>query len=282
MNLKALFGIWILMVSYTSQAQSKKDWKKLFNGRNLQDWIVKIHHHDYNENYGNTFSVEKKKIKVSYDQYGEFNEQYGHLYYKTPFAYFHLSLEYRFYGDLQPGAPDFTLLNSGVMYHSQDPASIPKEQDWPISVEMQFLAGLGDGKPRPTCNMCSPGTEIEYQGQKYPGHCLNSTSPTIDKNEWVKAELIVYGDSLIQHIVNGKVVLEYSHPSMGGGVVNRYDPAFWNPGKPLKEGFIALQSEGQPVEFRDIKLLNLKGCMDPSAKNYKNYYVGNDASSCKF
>ena len=217
MNLKALFGIWILMVSYTSQAQSKKDWKKLFNGRNLQDWIVKIHHHDYNENYGNTFSVEKKKIKVSYDQYGEFNEQYGHLYYKTPFA----------------------LLNSGVMYHSQDPASIPKEQDWPISVEMQFLAGLGDGKPRPTCNMCSPGTEIEYQGQNI-------------------------------------LVIASIRP------VNRYDPAFWNPGKPLKEGFIALQSEGQPVEFRDIKLLNLKGCMDPSAKNYKNYYVGNDASSCKF
>ncbi len=37
----------------------------------------------------------------------------------------------------------------------QDPRTMPKEQDWPISVEMQPLAGLGDGKPRPTGNMCS-------------------------------------------------------------------------------------------------------------------------------
>jgi hypothetical protein len=123
---------------------------------------------------------------------------------------------------------------------------MPKEQDWPISVELQLLAGLGDGKPRPTGNMCSPGTDIEYQGKIYPGHCLNSNSPTLDKNEWVKVDLLVLGDSVIQHFINGKMVLEYNHPTMGGGVANRYDPSIWQPGKPLKEGFIALQSEGQP------------------------------------
>ena len=211
----------IFLASITSYSQSKKDWIKLFNGKDLKGWNVKIQHHEYNENYGNTFRVTKKKIEVSYDQYGQFNDQFGHLYYEKPMSYFHLKTEYRFRGTQQSGAPIYTLLNSGIMYHSQDPKSMPKEQDWPISIEFQLLAGLGDGQPRPTGNMCSPGTDIEYQGKKYPGHCLNSTSPTIDKDEWVKADLIVYGDSLIQHYINGKLVLEYNHPTMGGGVANR-------------------------------------------------------------
>lgn len=269
------------MVFYQLNGQVwKKEAIQLFNGKNLDGWVAKIHHHDYPVNFGNTFRVHKKKIEVNYDQYGAFNDQFGHLYYQTPFSHFHLKLEYRFKGTLQSGAPDYTLLNSGVMFHSQDPATMPKEQDWPISVEMQFLAGLGDGKPRPTGNMCSPGTDIEYQGKKYPGHCLNSASPTLDKDVWVKAELMVLGDSLIQHIINGEVVLQYSKPTMGGGVANRFDSSVWEPGKALTSGFIALQSEGQPIEFRKIELLNLKGCMDPSASNYKSYFIASDSTSC--
>ena len=134
---------------------------------------------------------------------------------------------------------------------------MPKEQNWPISIEMQFLAGLGDGKSRPTGNMCSPGTEIEYQGKKYDGHCLNSSSKTFDKNEWIRAELIVLGDSLITHIMNGDTVLQYTKPTMGGGVVAGYDSTLWHEGQPLKSGYIALQSEGQPIDFRKVELRNL-------------------------
>lgn len=278
----AIILIFNFFVLHLHAQNWKKDGIRLFNGKNLSGWNVKIHHHGYNENFGQTFRVNNKKIEVSYDQYGSFNDQFGHLYYQTPYSHFHLRLEYRFKGHLQTGAPEYTLLNSGVMFHSQDPATMPKEQDWPISVEMQFLAGLGDGKPRPTGNMCSPGTEIVYQGKKYPGHCLNSSSPTIEKDAWVSAELVVLGDSLVQHIIDGKVVLEYTKPSMGGGVATRYDPSVWEPGKPLKSGFIALQSEGQPIEFRNIELINLKGCMDPRAKNYKSYLVASDPGSCKY
>jgi hypothetical protein len=238
--------------------QSKGEWIQLFNGTNLDDWIVKIHHHDAGVNFGNTFRVEDSIIKVSYDQYENFNDQFGHLYYKTPFSDYHLKLEYRFTGELQKGAPSYTLLNSGVMFHSQDPRTMPKEQNWPISVEMQFLAGLGDGKPRPTGNMCSPGTDIVYKGKLYDGHCLNSSSKTYPKSEWVRAELIVLHDSLVTHIINGDTVLQYSKPTMGGGVVAGYDNAIWQPGKPLTSGYIALQSEGQPVEFRNIFLRKLE------------------------
>lgn len=241
--------------SSSNAAPSDKDgWIPLFNGSDLNNWTVKVHHHETGINFGNTFRVEDGMIKVRYDQYGDFNDQFSHLYYNTPYSRFHLRLEYHFTGELQPGAPEYTILNSGVMYHSQDPRTMLKEQDWPISVEMQFLAGLGDGKPRPTGNMCSPGTDIVFEGKVYGGHCLESSSATYDKDEWVKAELIVYGDSLIMHLINGDTVLQYSKPTMGGGVANRYDTALWRPGTPLTSGFIALQSEGQPIDFRNIEL----------------------------
>jgi hypothetical protein len=242
----------------SQKSATENEWIQLFNGKDINDWIVKIHHHDPGVNFGNTFRVEDGMIKVRYDQYGDFNDQFAHLYFKQPFSHFHLVVEYHFTGELQKGAPEYTLLNSGVMYHSQDPRTMPKEQDWPISVEMQFLAGLGDGKPRPTGNMCSPGTDIVYQGKKYDGHCLNSTSKTYGRDEWVRAELIVLGDSLITHIINGDTVLQYSKPTMGGGVAHGYDSTLWQEGKPLTSGYIALQSEGQPIDFRKVEIKNLE------------------------
>lgn len=253
------FALAILLTACAApKEESKSEWIPLFTGLDLDDWIVKVHHHDAGVNFGNTFRVEDGMIKVRYDQYGDFNDQFSHLYYKQPFSHFHLKLEYRFTGELQKGAPEYTLLNSGIMFHSQDPRDMLKEQNRPISVEMQFLAGLGDGKPRPTGNMCSPGTEIVYKGKMYDGHCLNSTSKTFDRDAWVTAELIVLGDSLITHIINGDTVLQYSKPTMGGGVVQGYDSAIWQPGKPLTSGYIALQSEGQPIDFRNIELRNLE------------------------
>ncbi len=237
---------------------SNNGWIKLFNGHDINDWIVKVHHHEAGVNYGNTFRAEDGLIKVRYDEYGDYNDQFAHLYFKQPFSHFHLKLDYRFTGELQKGSPSYTLLNSGVMFHSQDPRNMLKVQNWPISVEMQFLAGLGDGKPRPTGNMCSPGTNIVYKGKFYDDHCLNSSSKTYDKNEWVHGELIVLGDSLITHIINGDTVLQYSKPTMGGGVVQGYDSKVWQPGKALTSGFIALQSEGQPVDFRNVKLKKLR------------------------
>lgn len=253
-----IISLFFLGCSGSSRLPNQGEWVQLFNGKDLNDWIIKIHHHNTGVNFGNTFRVEDGMIKVRYDQYQDFNDQFSHLYYKIPFSYFHLKLDYHFTGTQQKGAPSYTLLNSGVMFHSQDPHTILKEQDWPISIEMQFLAGLGDGKPRPTGNMCSPGTEIVYQGKQYNGHCLNSTSKTFGKDEWVHAELIVLGDSLITHVINGDTVLKYSKPSIGGGVVNGYDTAVFKPGTALNSGFIALQSEGHPVDFKNIRLKRLR------------------------
>ncbi len=255
----------ILMACSVSEKKSDDNWISLFNGSDLKGWTPKINHHEPGVNFGNTFRVADGTIQVRYDAYGDFNDQFGHLFYETPFSHFHLKLEYRFVGELQEGAPDYTLRNSGVMFHSQDPRVMPVDQNWPISVEMQFLGGLGDGNPRPTGNMCSPGTDIVYNGVVYDGHCLTSSSKTYDGDQWVSAELIVLGDSLITHIINGDTVLQYAKPTMGGGVVEGFDPAIWAPGKPLRSGYIGLQSEGQPIDFRNIVLRDLSGEASPSA-----------------
>ncbi|MEJ0034004.1 MAG: family 16 glycoside hydrolase [Bacteroidota bacterium] len=69
---------------------------------------------------------------------------------------------------------------------------------------------------------------------------------------------MVYGDSSITHLINGDTVLRYSKPSIGGGVVNGYDSTVWKPGTRLTSGYVALQSEGQPIDFKNIKIRELK------------------------
>jgi hypothetical protein len=256
--MKQFIVIALSCLAFSSQAKPKKEkWIQLFNGKNLNNWTVKIHHHEVGDNFGNTFRAEDGMIKVRYDQYDQFNERYGHLYYNKPFSHYKLRLQYRFTGVWRKDAPDYTEKNSGIMFHSQDPNTMPKEQDWPISVEMQFLGILADGKPRPTGNMCSPGTDVVYNGKIDPRHCINSSSETYENERWITAELIVRGDSLVTHKINGKTVLEYTQPQIGGGVANRYNPALKIDGKLLKSGFIALQSEGQEIDFRNIELLDL-------------------------
>ena len=244
----------ILVSCTTLKTKSGSEWTDLFNGKDLKDWNVKINHHETGDNYANTFRVEDGMIKIRYDQYGAFNNQFGHLYYNKPFSHFRLLVEYRITGEWKKDAPSYTVSNSGIMFHSQDPRTMRKDQDWPISIEYQLLAGLPDGKPRPTGNMCSPGTDVIYEGKIDSRHCIDSKSKTFKKEEWVRAEIIVLGDSLITHLVNGDTVLQYSKPTIGGGMVANADPAVKLDGKRLKEGFIALQSEGQPVDFRKVQI----------------------------
>ena len=233
------------------------EWRPLFNGRDLKGWTPKIAGHDLGQNFANTFRVEEGLLKVRYDGYGDFNSQFGHLFHETAFSSYHLLMEYRFVGDWARGTPDWARRNSGVMLHAQDPATMLKAQDFPISIEAQFLAGLDDGRPRTTANMCSPGTEVNIGGAQARGHCVNSRSRTFPLGEWVRFEAIVRGDSSITHVVNGDTVLTYTKPRIGGGNVNGHDPGVKKDGAPLTGGWIALQSEGHPIDFRRVDIKDL-------------------------
>ena len=265
----------------TAQNPDEEAWVSLFNGQDLDDWIIKIRRHPVGENYANTFRVEDGLMTVAYDEYTEFDEQFGHIFYKDSFSHYRVRVEYRFRGEQAPNAPDWAIRNSGVMLHSPAPDTMPPDQDFPISIEVQFLGGLDDGNTRSTANMCSPGTHIVYEGEFNTTHCINSDSPTFDGDQWVRVEALVLGDEQIVHFVNGEQVMEYGGTTYGGGVVSGHRPEMKPDGEPLGSGYLSLQSEGHPIQFRRVELLNLKGCMNPDAANYKSYYVESDPASCE-
>jgi Domain of Unknown Function (DUF1080) len=238
------------------------DWMPLFNGRDLTGWTPKIRRHALGENYADTFRVRDGMLEVAYDGYETFAEQFGHLFFAEPFSRYRLRIESRFVGAQVREAPDWAARNSGVMVHSQSPETMLRDQDFPISLEVQFLGGLNDGNARPTGNVCSPGTRIVYEGQPDTAHCIRSSAATIDGEQWVTAEVLVQGGERVVHYIDGLPVIEYGGITYGGGNVNGHDAAQKPDGAPLARGYIALQSESHPIQFRRVELLNLEGCAE--------------------
>lgn len=262
-RLVVLGGIVLLWKFFPSDNQIK--WQELFNGKDLKDWTVKIRTYNVGENFANTFRVEDGMMQVRYDGYTEFNQQYGHIFYKKPYSYYLLQVEYRFVGEQCTGGEGWALRNSGAMLHSQDPKTMLKDQDFPISIEAQFLGGNGKD-PRSTCNLCTPGTNVVMADTLFTPHCINSKSETYHGEQWVQANFIVMGDEEVHHLVGRDTVISYYKPQIGGGNVNPVDQGVKIDGKLLKEGYISLQSESHPIDFRRVAILDLSGIKDDSDK----------------
>ncbi|HEX7583504.1 MAG TPA: DUF1080 domain-containing protein, partial [Prolixibacteraceae bacterium] len=201
--------ILVLTTSCTSAKPKNEGWIQLFNGKDLKDWNLKITGFPLNENYGNTFRVEDGLLKVRYDQYKQFDGHYGHIFYKKPYSHYRIRVEYRFVGDQCSGGAGWAYRNSGIMIHGQSAESMELNQDFPVSIEVQLLGGNGKDE-RPNLNVCTPGTNIVYNGQLWTQHCTNSTSKTYHGDQWVTAEVEVQGDSIVRHIIDGKTVMEYT------------------------------------------------------------------------
>jgi hypothetical protein len=227
---------------------------QLFNGKDLNGWDIKIKGSALNVNYRNTFRVEDGILKVRYDEYEKFNNEFGHIFYKLPYSRYRLRVEYRFTGEQAPGGPSWAFRNSGVMLHSQSAASMGLDQEFPVSIEGQFLGGDGVSE-RHTSNVCTPGTNIVMDGKLITQHCTESTSKTYQGDIWVTAEFVVLGDSVIHHLLEGDTVLTYSKPQIGGDHLPAGYPV--SEGTMLKEGYICLQAESHPVEFRKVEILDL-------------------------
>ena len=258
-----------------------RPWVQLFDGKSLDGWTPKIRGFEAGVNFADTFRVQDGLLKVRYDKYDRFGGRFGHLFYRQRFSHYIVAVEYRFVGQQATDGPEWAFKNSGIMIHGQTPESMPKEQDFPISIEVQLLGGRSVGD-RPTANLCTPGTNVVMKGRLETEHCTNSTSPTFRGEEWVRVEVEVHGDAVIQHRVNGETVLTYEMPQVGGGVVSGYDPAVFHDGLLLTEGTISLQSESHPIDFRKVEILDLTGCVDPKATNYRSHAVKSVPSSCTY
>ena len=246
---RAYYSIFGLLMAFagtylpTTAAEKKNEWIQLFNGKDLSNWTVKIRGHEAGINHNDTFSVKDGVIHVSYDKYKNFDKTYGHIFYKTPFSHYLLRIEYRFLGDQAPGGEDWAFRNSGVMLHGQTPQSMSVDQDFPNSIEVQFLGGKGKGK-RTTANLCTPGTDVVMNNKLLKRHCFSSKSETYHGDQWVTVEIEVRGSKSIKHMIDGKTVLAYNKPQLDDGTL-------------LESGTISLQSESHPVEFRKVELKRL-------------------------
>lgn len=259
----------------------EEEWIQLFNGKDLSGWDVKFTGFELNENYRNTVRVEDGFLTVSYDEWNGFDGEFGHVFYQTPYSHYRLRAEYRFIGEQAPGGPSWAFRNNGLMLHSQSAQSMGVDQDFPISIELQLLGGDGENE-RSNANLCTPGTNVVMEGELITQHCVQSSSRSYHGDQWVTVEALVLGGALVQHVLEDEVVLEYTEPQIGGGNVSGHDPEIKEDGRLLTEGYIAIQAETHPTQFRKIELLNLVGCMDPEASNYKSYFRKADNSQCVY
>lgn len=246
----------IALLAFACAPKGKKEqWVSLFNGKNLDGWTPKISGYEAGVNYKNTFRVEEGILKVSYAEYDSFTREFGHLFYKEPYSHYRLRVEYRFVGEQPKGGQSWAFMNSGVMFHSQSAESMGVDQNFPVSLEAQFLGGTPE-RERPTGNLCTPGMHVYMADTLVTQHCISAKTRTFLPNEWVMAELIVYGDSIIHHVINGDTVMTYSKPVIGGGYLPENYPQ--PEGTPVRTGYIALQSESHPIEFRRVEVMVLR------------------------
>jgi hypothetical protein len=238
-------------------------WVSLFNGQNLDGWTVKIAGQDLNDNYRNTFRVEDGVLKVSYRDYDRFGDRFGSLYYNTPYSHYWLRVEYRFVGDLAPGAPAWAYRNSGIQLHGQAPGSLRKEQQFPVSVEFDLVGGRLFGS-HPTGDVCHYGTRVSISGVPVKDLCSKVSDVTIRGDDWVTAAAEVDGGKRVRQIVNGSLVVEYTDLQLDDGNPDARRLLDAGAAKHLGSGSISIQSNGAPVEFRRIEILPMDTPLSPA------------------
>jgi hypothetical protein len=249
-------ALFVTIAVEPAAAAEAEQWHELFNGKDLSGWTIKIANRPLNENYADTFRVQDGVIKVSYDGWDKFDKRFGHLYTNQPYSNYILRLEYRITGKGIDDAPHWAKLNSGVMIHSQSPLSVRLEQAFPVSMEFQFLA-VGATAGKQTANAVTPGTNLQLNGKLLTDHIIDAKSKLFPLDEWITAEVEVRGNEQVVHRINGVEVLRYQHPQL-----DPRDPdaqRLLAAGAPLQLSFghIALQAEGQPIWFRNIRLRQL-------------------------
>ena len=255
-NRLLLFVLPLLFFSFDfrkNEPGESAKWVSLFNGKNLDGWTIKISGYKQGENFGNTFRVQDGILSIRYDQYDSFRNKFGALYYNKKLANYRLKVEYRFVGETTLGAPSWGFRDSGVQYHGQGPEALGLNQPFPVCLEYNLHGGNGKDE-RPVGEICTSGTIIEINGKPNTSFC---TPASVQRNfrgdQWVTLEIDVKGNK-IKHFVNGEEILAFENPKynpqheLGKTLIKGNNAA-------LKEGYVSLQSNSHPIDFRKIELL---------------------------
>ena len=245
---------------HTEPKPDAEGYTSIFNGKDLTGWTAKFAGEELGHNYKDTIQVEDGVMRITYDNYETFNGKFGHVFYEKSYSHYILRLDYRFTEGHCKGAPGYTWINSGVMLHSQSAESMSFDQEFPSSIEAQMLGlPVGDERKRTTANVCTPGTFLIYDGKLDRRHCIKSSSKTYPVGEWIALEMEVRGHEKMIFRVNGEVVFELEKPQLDANdkrddfAAKKLIEARGGESR-LSEGYIALQAEGAPLEFRNIRI----------------------------
>jgi hypothetical protein len=233
-------------------------WERIFDGETLAGWTPKITGRALGEDPLGMFTVQDGAIRVSHANYPKFEGEFGHLFWKAPLGAYRIRFEYRLFGDTLPGVQRWQHSNSGLMFHAQPPETMRLDAPFPVSLEVQLL-GVPRPVEEPTGNLCTPGTTVIFDGTRDPArHCFLSSSPLLPLGRWTKVELEVLSTGEITHFIDGEPVLRYSAPELDPEDADARPLIAAAGGKlELRSGYIALQSEGHQIEFRNIELKRL-------------------------
>ena len=250
------------MIAPFAPTQEKKqdaEWVSLFNGKNLDGWTMKFKGHEAGDNYLDTFRVEDGVLKVAYDKYTQFDSKFGHLFYKDKFSHYDLRVEYRFVGEQAKGRPAWALRNSGIMFHCQSPEEHAQGSGISRIHRVPVPRRQRQGRT-PHRQHVLARHQHRHERQAHHARTASTPSPkTFHGDQWVTCEMQVRGAGKVKHLINGDVVMEYEQP--------QYDPkdkdgaaiAKAAAGKLLiEEGYIALQAESHPCEFRKVEIRVVK------------------------
>ncbi len=255
----ALLLIAGVVLSSMAFSPAKKNWKLLFNGKDLSGWEVFVGPKEkdgeplgLNNDPLDIFTVKdlngEKVLRIS----GEINASIATL---EEFENYHLVMEFRW------GDKKYTKFNSGLLYHSYGDFGAGLGV-WMSSHEFQLWTGhIGDSyrMGNTWCEITATKNSVDkYVFSKTADHIASvpKTETVIvakdkdyekPKGEWNRIELYCYGRTSV-HLVNGKV-----------NMIN-FNSAKYLEGRkvePLTKGKIQIQSEGGELFIRNIKIRSI-------------------------
>ena len=92
-------------------------------------------------------------------------------------------------------------------------------------------------------------------GELITQHCTNSKSATYHGNQWVNVEIEVRGSQSLVHRINGESVFELQDIQLDESDGDAQTLLKKSADILLKEGYLALQAESHPTQFRKIQIL---------------------------
>jgi hypothetical protein len=244
----------------TLTAAATDGWVNLFNGKDLTGWIPLIHLSKVGENTDSTFrpDLENNGIRVSYDKYtsgfGGDKCKCGNLFYNKLLTNYRVRVTYRFFDPQVSGPPSWGKNNSGLMIFGIDPAKVTGDPIFPPIIEIQLLGTPSAGGStnanecemaqfvNPTVTATHTGSCGNNKDSKAPGS--GKTAPAAAVWTTIEADVHVTGDTKV-----------YQWPDTTNAVLIISKPMY--AGKAVTGGYLAIQSEGQPIVFKDIMLKEL-------------------------